>query len=41
VDPHQIISCYERAPDFQRLMARYDPTFKFRNEFVNSFFPPS
>jgi xylitol oxidase len=41
VNPRQIISSYERAPDFERLMLGYDPTFTFRNEFVNSFFPPA
>jgi len=39
MNPRQIISGYERAPDFERLMDEYDPTFKFRNDFVNSLFP--
>ena len=37
--PRQVIASYERAPDFERLMSVYDPTFKFRNDFVNSLFP--
>ncbi len=37
--PRQIISGYERSPDFERLMAEYDPTLKFRNDFVNDLFP--
>jgi xylitol oxidase len=40
IDPRQIISSYERAPDFERLMAEYDPTFKFRNDFIDGLFPP-
>ena len=39
--PRQIFTRYERAPDFERLMVEYDPTFKFRNGFVNDLFPPS
>ena len=39
VNPRQIISSYDRALDFESLMNEYDPTFKFRNEFVNTFFP--
>ena len=41
VDPLQVISSYERAPDFESLMIEYDPTFKFRNDFLNSLFPTS
>ena len=37
--PREAIASYERAPDFERLMSAYDPTFKFRNDFVNSLFP--
>ena len=37
--PRQIIAGYERAPDFARLMVEYDPTFKFRNDFVSRLFP--
>jgi len=40
MNPRQSVSGYERAPDFERLMVAYDPTFKFRNEFVNGYFPP-
>ncbi len=35
----QIIKSYERAPEFNRLMVERDPTFKFRNDFVNGLFP--
>ena len=37
--PPEVIASYERAPDFERLMVDYDPTFKFRNDFVNGLFP--
>ena len=37
--PRKVISSYERAPDFEQLMVQHDPTFKFRNDFVNGFFP--
>ena len=40
MNPRQIISGYVRAPDFERMMVEHDPTFKFRNEFLNRFFPP-
>ena len=39
VPPQQVVNKYERASDFQRLAVEYDPTFKFRNDFVNSLFP--
>ena len=39
MDPRQIISGYSRAPDFERLMVEYDPTSKFRNDFLNGLFP--
>ena len=39
MNPRQIISGYERAPNFERLILEYDPTFKFRNDFVNGLFP--
>ena len=32
-------SRYERLPDFSKLAARFDPTGKFRNEFVDQFVP--
>jgi alditol oxidase len=41
MDPRQVISSYKRAPDFETLMIEYDPTFKFRNGFLNSLFPIS
>jgi alditol oxidase len=34
-----VIASYERAPDFEQLLAEHDPTSKFRNEFVNGLFP--
>ena len=37
--PRKVISSYERAPDFEQLMVERDPTFKFRNDFVNGLFP--
>jgi alditol oxidase len=37
--PRKVISSYERAPDFEQLMVENDPTFKFRNDFINSLFP--
>ena len=37
--PREVISSYERAPDFEQLMIDYDPTFKFRNDFVTALFP--
>jgi xylitol oxidase len=37
--PRQILPGYERAPDFERLMVEYDPKIKFRNDFLESFFP--
>jgi hypothetical protein len=39
MNPRQIISGYERARDFERLMVEYDPTFKFRNDFLVDLFP--
>ena len=39
MNPRQIIKGYERAADFERLMVEYDPTFKFRNDFVDGLFP--
>lgn len=39
MDPRQIISGYSRAPDFERMMIEHDPTFKFRNDFLNGLFP--
>ena len=39
MSPRSVISSYERAADFERLMIRYDPTVKFRNHFINRLFP--
>lgn len=41
MSPREVITSYERAPDFERLMVEYDATFKFRNDFVNGLFPIS
>lgn len=38
--PATIASLYERLPDFVRLLHHYDPTGKFRNEFLDRYFPP-
>jgi len=37
--PSTVISSYERAPDFARLLVERDPTSTFRNDFVNDLFP--
>jgi xylitol oxidase len=37
--PREVITAYERAPDFEQLTIEYDPAFKFRNDFVNDLFP--
>jgi alditol oxidase len=37
--PHQVVTSYEHASDFHRLMDEYDPTFKFRNDFIDDLFP--
>jgi alditol oxidase len=39
MQPLTVIESYECAGDFERLMLELDPTFKFRNGFVNSLFP--
>lgn len=39
MSPRRVIASYERASDFGRLMVEYDPTFKFRNDFVNGHLP--
>ena len=41
MSPDQIANCYERASDFRRLIVGYDPTFKFRNDFVDRLFFPT
>ena len=38
-DPRTVVSLYERAPDFEQLTYDFDPTQKFRNDFVNGLFP--
>ncbi len=35
VDAAELASLYERLPDFRRLMLDYDPTGKFRNDWVD------
>jgi alditol oxidase len=35
----RVIASYERALDFNELMVEQDPSFKFRNNFVNGLFP--
>jgi hypothetical protein len=37
--PRSVIASYEQAADFERLVVEYDPTFNFRNDFVNGLFP--
>jgi xylitol oxidase len=39
--PRKTIASYERAYDFEKLMVEYDPTHKFRNDFINHYFPIS
>jgi alditol oxidase len=36
-NPRELRSRYERLPDFQRLMHRYDAAGKFRNEFIDRY----
>ncbi len=33
--PDALDRCYDRLPDFRRLMCRYDPSGKFRNDFID------
>ncbi|MEP7055274.1 MAG: FAD-binding protein [Actinomycetota bacterium] len=37
--PDVIAGLYEKLPDFRALMATYDPTRKFANEFIDTYFP--
>lgn len=37
--PRTVRSQYERSPDFQSLLRRCDPAGKFRNEFIEEYFP--
>ncbi|EFL20985.1 sorbitol oxidase [Streptomyces himastatinicus ATCC 53653] len=39
VAPERIVASYERAADFGRLLADHDPAGKFRNPFLDGFFP--
>ncbi len=39
-DPPAVTAMYERSPDFRALMRRHDAAGKFRNEFIDSYFPP-
>lgn len=35
--PGRLRSSYRKLPDFRRLLARFDPNGKFRNDFLNAF----
>lgn len=35
--PDYVASCYEKLPDFQRLVQQYDPAGKFRNAFLDRY----
>lgn len=35
ISPLRLKSLYEKLPDFQKLLTRYDPQGKFRNDFLN------
>ncbi|MEJ7707347.1 MAG: D-arabinono-1,4-lactone oxidase [Nocardioidaceae bacterium] len=35
--PQQVAALYERSSDFQQLLVRFDPTGKFRNDFVDTY----
>ena len=37
--PQVVQARYERLPDFERLLRRYDPAGKFRNDFIDRYFP--
>jgi len=37
--PGEVIATYDRAADFDQLTVDFDPSFKFRNDFVNGLFP--
>jgi xylitol oxidase len=34
--PARLEPCYTRLPQFRALLAHFDPSGKFRNQFVNS-----
>jgi alditol oxidase len=40
VPPSRVTAMYEHADDFRGLMRAFDPAGKFRNPFVDGFFPP-
>ena len=37
--PHVVRALYPRSADFQDLLSRYDPDGKFRNSFIDKYFP--
>jgi xylitol oxidase len=37
--PHVVRALYPRSADFQDLLSRYDPAGKFRNGFIDKYFP--
>jgi xylitol oxidase len=37
--PHVVRALYPRSADFQGLLGRYDPAGKFRNRFIDKYFP--
>jgi xylitol oxidase len=39
--PATIDALYERIADFQALLRRFDPGGKFRNDFIDRYFPAS
>ena len=39
--PHTVRALYPRSADFQALLRRYDPGGKFRNTFLDKYFPAS
>ena len=39
--PETVRGLYPRWEDFTTLLRRYDPAGKFRNEFMNRYFPPA
>ena len=41
VPPETIRALYPRWADFAALLRRYDPAGKFRNEFMDRYFPPA
>jgi len=41
VPPETIRALYPRCADFAALLRRYDPAGKFRNEFMDRYFPPA